>query len=157
MFHRITLGTPARIADLASIAIGASGSIASTVGPRSSCWTCEHPHNLCDRRRSCSPVFQEDTWNAALRAEELLLSKAAVLSATVAVDIDAASRSMRTLPALLDKHLPDQRQLPHFIKNLASAVEWDEPSRLVATLAQVVPPQARLGASPGGWQVSYTA
>ena len=133
---------PARIAGLAAIAMGASRSTASKVWLRVKVFGPVRTLILSARGgKNCNLLLQEDIWQAALQAEELLLSKAAVLSATVAVDLDATGRSVRTLPVLLDKHLPDQRQLPKFVMDLAAAVEWDDPSRLVATLAKVGKPR----------------
>ena len=46
-------------------------------------------------------LLQEQLWQAAQKVEELLISKASVLSRAVAVDIDTESRCLTSLPLLL--------------------------------------------------------
>jgi hypothetical protein len=79
---------------------------------------------------------QADVWQAALDVEELLLKKASILSAAIAVDIDTGSRCLKSLPALLNSHLPDQCHLPMLIHSLATLEDWESPGSLAASLAQ---------------------
>lgn len=76
-----------------------------------------------------------DKEDLAKRVAEILIEKGEMLNEYFSVDVDK-NGNLKSLPLILDKHVPEMSELPMYILRLATEVEWDSEKECFETFAR---------------------